>query len=139
MFSPLSKYCNPDVAFLLSFDAPCRRFASRHRIRFSNQISEKHFANEMGATPRSIVRGAGFLRMDQLKDFVRQRHSPHTGIEHNQHNSLISSYPSMESVYHLWHHLTGYEVSFLVNALLLEGDLAGYDVGCIGHRMGVPF
>ena len=71
--------------------------------------------------------------------FFRQRHSLHTDIEHNQYDSLISSYPSMESVYRLWDHLTGYEVSFLVNALLLEGDLAGYDVRCIGHRMGVPF
>jgi len=49
--------------------------------------------------------------MDQLKDVFSPKHSFHT-------------VPSLESVYCLWHHLTRYEVSFLVNALLLEGDLA---------------
>ena len=68
-----------------------------------------------------------------------QRHSFYAGIEHNQYNRLLSSYPSMESVYGLRHHFPGYEVSFLVAAPLLNGDLAGYDVGCVGHRMGVPF
>ena len=45
----------------------------------------------------------------------------------------------MECVYGLRHHFPGHEVSFLVDAKLFNDDLAGYDVGCAGHRMGMHF
>ena len=87
----------------------------------------------MGATPWSIVRGAGFLRMDQLKDFCSPKAFPA-----HRHRTQSAQQPDLQlSLY--GECLPSLAPPDRVNALLLEGDLAGYDVGCIGHRMGVPF